>query len=210
MTRPLALGSVLALAPLLVLAGCASAPSDSLAGDVSNGVGGTSNEAAEVGVLAEPTDEQPYPDGGQLVITAGQCVETPGVTLVIDPASLGGEVKEFCAVNFIGTSWELLKVAGANPEGTANYPVGFVCRLLGLPAADAQDCQDTPSYAEGSWGFFTASDADVSAGKWAVSGVGAAWRKPSCGQADAWRFIAAGESMTDSEPAPAPSFLPCG
>ena len=105
---------------------------------------------------------------------------TPGVTLVIERSDAAPAIT--CTPNFSGSGWELLDGAH-DVQGTLNYPTGFACRIDGYPTSAAQDCADTPTYAEGSWVYFYA-DSDTEG--WAFSGAGSSVRKPACGTSEAW------------------------
>ncbi|MFM7014131.1 MAG: hypothetical protein ACKOXT_03965 [Actinomycetota bacterium] len=129
-----------------------------------------------------------------------------GVTLVVDFGTNNKtETLVRCAIDFSGSGWELFKATGIEAEGTASYPIGFVCRIAGYPTELNQDCQDTPKYSEGSWGYYQLNEQ----GKWQVSGVGSAFSKPKCGLAEGWRFIEPGEDVADLAPRIIPEVRVC-
>lgn len=134
----------------------------------------------------------------------GLC-DSNGTSLVIDygtSSSLALAIR--CAKDFEGTGWDIFKATGIQAEGTKQYPIGFVCRLEGYPETELQDCDDTPRYAEGSWGYFT-----WNGNRWSVSGVGAVSRKLSCGDIDGWRFIEPGEDLANTPPRAKPKSIIC-
>lgn len=111
-----------------------------------------------------------------------------GVTLVIDFGSQNKPPESYCLNEFAGSSWQLFEAAGVLVEGTAEYPESFVCRLQGVPGANAEDCLGTPDFASGTWVYYVASANNQSKG-WMRSGAGAAMRKPTCGDYEGWRFV---------------------
>ena len=127
---------------------------------------------------------------------------TPGVTLVIERSDAAPAIT--CTPNFSGSGWELLDGAH-DVQGTLNYPTGFACRIDGYPTSAAQDCADTPTYAEGSWVYFYA-DADTEG--WAFSGAGSAMRKPACGTSEAWVFSGSNQPEA-TKPTTQPTVFEC-
>ena len=120
----------------------------------------------------------------------GECLGTkPGITLVVDYGALrSGQPEVRCAINRGSaelTGWSLFLSAGLKVTGTSDYPTGFVCRIDGLPSAAQQDCLHTPTTAEGTWQYFTASRT----GGWHFSMVGSAMSHPKCGDYQGWRFV---------------------
>lgn len=135
----------------------------------------------------------------------GEC-DHDGVSLVIDfGTSSPSQPLVRCAKDFSGSGWDLFRATGIEAEGTNAYPIGFVCRLAGYPLKADQDCQDTPRYSEGSWGYYLLNKN----GTWRVSGVGAAFSKPACGLAEGWRFIEAGEDVGGLTPRITPRVRTC-
>jgi hypothetical protein len=137
----------------------------------------------------------------------GQCESVDGVSLVIDfGTSSNREVAELCASDFNSTGWALFSAAGVKVEGTSEYPTGFVCRLDNWPTAQDQPCTKTPTAAQGSWVYFVA---EPGSSTWQYSGQGAAMRSPSCGAADGWRFVEAGEVISQTAPRVQPTTKSC-
>jgi len=117
-----------------------------------------------------------------------------GITLVVD---FGGEdgAKNItkCVSNFDGTGWQLLEAAGLEVAGTSEYPKSFVCRINNFPTSAAEDCVGTPGSLGGSWVYFYSSVASGSeTTSWSRSPVGAATRKPKCGDFEGWLFLTQG------------------
>jgi hypothetical protein len=137
----------------------------------------------------------------------GAC-DSGGVTMVVD---FGTESQKQpiirCVKNFSGTGWEIFQAAEIAATGTKQYPVGFVCRVEDFPLD--QDCQDTPSYSEGTWAYFFISG-EVGDATWKVSGVGSAAREPECGSVEGWRFLKPGEQPSDYQPTPPATVVSCG
>jgi hypothetical protein len=126
----------------------------------------------------------------------GSC-QQDGVTLVIDfgtSSTLEPIIR--CAENFQGKGWDIFSATEIEVEGTKQYPAGFVCRISGFPDPEIQDCQDTPQYSEGSWGYYLLDDQ----GNWRVSGVGSLQRSAECGLGEGWRFVEPGESVGEVAP----------
>lgn len=119
---------------------------------------------------------------GDAKVTTEACTaKNPGITVVVEYPE---KSQTFC-VNHQGQSgWDLLNQIGAQPAGTAQYPVGFVCKLFNFPKT--QDCKDTPQAAEGTWNYFVATAAGGN--NWVYSPIGASTRKPNCGDFEAWVF----------------------
>ena len=148
--------------------------------------------------------------------TQGACtVDNPGVTLVVDfglESKLPAIVK--CAGGFNSASspvsnemngWQVFEAAGVPVEGTLDFPVGFACRIADFPKATDQDCQTTPSYAEGHWAYFNATTSPAKG--WQFSGTGSANRKPTCGSVEGWLFVR-GEVSSGTESSVVPSIKP--
>ncbi len=146
---------------------------------------------------------------------AKACEAGRGVTVVVDfGTSIDKPARVSCARDFGGTGWQALAAAGIEVEGTAQFPVGFVCRLAGWPEAKRQNCHDTPTYQEGHWAYFYSNpgktqDSARNAAEWQISGAGAAMRKPACGSFEGWRFLLAGESTQTAKPRAKPTPTVC-
>lgn len=140
-------------------------------------------------------------------VRSGQCQSDAGVSLVIDfGTSSQREVKELCVSKFDSTGWALFAAAAVAVDGTSEYPTGFVCRLDSWPAPSVQPCTKTPTAAQGSWVYFVAA---ADSATWQYSGQGAAMRTPGCGETDGWRFVEAGEVISQTTPRVQPSSLSC-
>jgi hypothetical protein len=135
----------------------------------------------------------------------GAC-DQAGVTIVIEFAE--SEKREpivRCAIDFVGTGWEVFQATGVNVTGTSQYPVGFACRIENFPPSSEQNCIDTPKYSEGSWGYFVFTDESG----WQVSQVGSAARDAQCGSAEGWVFIGPGQQDAGLLPTLSPETVPC-
>lgn len=146
--------------------------------------------------------------------TSGACVSS-GTTIVVDfGASQTKPAIVRCVSNFHGTGWELFEAAGLEVEGTSEYPKAFVCRIDGVPSSITEDCKGTPTPITGTWSYFYATDrgqSKVSAkNEWIRSPVGAATRKPNCGDFEGWLFSKAEfqEEKTKQPVTPSPSPSP--
>jgi hypothetical protein len=136
----------------------------------------------------------------------GAC-ESNGITLVVDfgtDSDMAPLVR--CVKNFSGSGWDLFQAAQIAVTGTKQYPVGFVCQVENFPLD--QNCQDTPTYAEGTWSYFFISG-EVDDAAWKISGIGAAARQPECGSVEGWRFLRPGEQPSDHKPTPSVRVVYC-
>lgn len=95
------------------------------------------------------------------------------------------------------TGWTLLQFLDLKPEGTLQYPTGFLCRLNSVPSKAQQSCDHTPLPSEGTWAYFYATTA--TGDHWQYSPVGSAVRKPQCGDFEGWLFVPAGQSATEAK-----------
>lgn len=135
---------------------------------------------------------QPNQANQEVVVQQGQC-QAAGISLVIDFGSDSNQqIIEKCLQNYSGNSWNLLKAAGLNIEGTQKYPVGFLCRINGFPSEESEKCIDTPGAKTGSWAFYTSTSTS-----WEYSAIGAASHKAECGTAEGWRFLLPTEELTE-------------
>lgn len=142
----------------------------------------------------------PTKPSGSVASATGACA-TKGVTVVVDFGSSSKKpIQATCvaAVTDPLTGWEYISLFDHKTEGTSQYPTGFVCRIDGYPSVAKQDCQHTPTYAEGTWAYYQASAAG--GGSWKPSPVGAAMTHPGCGSFEGWRFIEAGQSTSQESP----------
>lgn len=144
--------------------------------------------------------EQPI-DQTKAAVSAGIC-KSAGITEIIQ---FDNRTLKFCVNYQKQTGWDLLNQIGATPQGTQQYPTGFVCRLYEYPSE--QDCQDTPSASEGTWNYFYATAATSS--KWIYSQAGASARKPKCGDVEAWVFEEPLSNDSANEPTEIPSPIDC-
>ena len=128
---------------------------------------------------------------------------TKSANLVIDFGSDSGLEPKVMKVDSLpndATGWDLIVQSGTVVKGTGQYPAGFVCRLDGWPAEEVESCDETPTYADGHWAYFVASQ--KLGGNWMLSGQGAAGRLVECGSFEAWKWVAPKEEATP------PSILP--
>ena len=123
-------------------------------------------------------------------IKEGICKDL-GTTLVVDFGDqIAASTITKCISNFNGSGWQLLKAAGFEVAGTSEYPDSFVCRINNFPNSKAEDCVGTPGSSGGRWVYFYSSVTTGNATKsWSRSPVGAAARKPKCGEFEGWLFI---------------------
>ena len=105
----------------------------------------------------------------------------PGVTVVVDFASLGGGVQVVCAAGDPSTGLDALHRAGFSTTGTQHDGPGFVCRIDGKPASDP--CAATPP-TTAYWSYWHAQPG----GSWSYSSLGAASYNPSPGSVEGWAF----------------------
>lgn len=123
--------------------------------------------------------------------SSGFC-SSDGVSLVIDYGKQSNTDPVIsCGFSFTGTGWQLFAATEQKVEGTAEYPIGFVCRINGFPNAKEQPCTSTPTGAQGSWAYYYAS-AELG-NHWLFSAAGASMRKPKCGDVEGWVFLNPGE-----------------
>ena len=153
----------------------------------------------------------------------GQCTKDhPGVSLVVDfgaDSGLSALVKCVRGFNVPDNSvsnqlsgWQLFAQAGVKVVGTAEFSVGFVCRLAGYPTAANQPCTSTPTYSEGHWAYFYAQADSGLPGQWSFSGAGAATHKPVCGGAEGWLFVKGDQvngTTANQHPNPQPEVFSC-
>ena len=159
-----------------------------------------------------PESKDPVSNPGQNH-EAKACEAGSGVTVVVDFGTSKPPLVS-CALGFSGTGWQALEAAAITVEGTAQFPVGFVCRLAGWPEPKKQSCADTPNYQEGHWAYYYANPGKTpgaagNAADWQISGIGAAMRKPACGSFEGWRFLLVGESTQSARPRVAPKPTVC-
>jgi hypothetical protein len=147
-------------------------------------------------------------DSGQGASTwiQGECHkgDREGTTLVVDFGEASGKSSLVrCVQNYSGNSWALFAAAGMKVTGTAQYPVGFVCRINGVPTAAAQSCASTPDASTGSWAFFIGSNV------WQYALAGASSYQTTCGAVEGWRYVAPGQQVETTAPRVAPHAFIC-
>jgi hypothetical protein len=124
-------------------------------------------------------------------VEAGMCLDA-GTSLVVDFGTASDKPAEvLCVKNFTGYSWDMFEAAGLEVSGTDKYPVGFVCRIEGLPGEDVEPCAETPGTKNGSWAYFLGTETN----SWLYSPIGASTHKVKCGVSEGWRFLLPGESI---------------
>ncbi len=125
-------------------------------------------------------------DAIQIKVTNGACTNQ-GTTLIVD---FGAQSKlapiQKCVGATGATGWQVLQDAGLQITGTAEYPEAFVCRINNWPSEQLEDCAGTPGLTGGSWAYFYSKPG---ANGWLRSPVGAATRKPLCGEVEGWLFV---------------------
>lgn len=116
----------------------------------------------------------------------GACTHK-GTTLFVDFGSNSKmEPLVRCITDTGLTGWQVLEHAGLKVLGTAEYPDAFVCRIDSFPSEENEDCNGTPGLSTGSWVYFYANTGTKG---WSRSPVGAATRKPRCGEVEGWLFV---------------------
>jgi hypothetical protein len=124
-------------------------------------------------------------------VEAGMCLDA-GTSLVVDFGTSSDKPAEVkCVKSYNGYSWDLFEAAGLVVSGTDKYPVGFVCRIEGLPTESEEPCTDTPGTKNGSWAYFLGDENN----SWIYSPIGASTHKVKCGVSEGWRFLLPGESI---------------
>lgn len=138
--------------------------------------------------------------------SSGACLDT-GVTLAIDFGKYGPTSAVRCALKFSGTSWQLFEAVGLQVQGTLPYPQSFVCRIDDWPKN--QSCKTTPNPQSGYWKYFIATSGDHS---WKLSPIGAASRKPGCGDFEGWLYVSSddGPDAERAVPRIEPNTFKCG
>lgn len=141
-----------------------------------------------VGGLVVPSvqDVPTIPDANSGTSTNGACTKQ-GITLIVD---FGIESKlapiQKCVISDGLSGWQVLQAAELRVAGTTEYPDAFVCRINEWPSQQVEDCNGTPGLTNGNWVYFYSKPGtDV----WLRSPVGAAVRKPLCGEVEGWLFV---------------------
>jgi hypothetical protein len=146
----------------------------------------------------EPTTDNP----NQNTSTNGACTKK-GTTLIVD---FGADSKlapiQRCVVARGASGWQVLQAAGLQVTGTSEYPNAFVCRINDWPSQKAEDCAGTPGLTSGSWVYFYSKPGSDG---WLRSPVGAATRRPLCGEVEGWLFV---NQQADDQRFASPKILP--
>ena len=125
-------------------------------------------------------------NANQRASTKGACTKQ-GVTLIVD---FGTESKlapiQQCIISKDLSGWQILQAAGLRVIGTTEYPNAFVCRINEWPSQKVEDCSGTPGLTSGSWVYLYSKPGSNG---WFRSPVGAATRKPLCGEVEGWLFV---------------------
>jgi hypothetical protein len=141
-------------------------------------------------------------NSNQNVSTNGACTNH-GITLIVD---FGKETKlepiQKCVVAEGLSGWQVLQHAGLQVFGTAEYPNSFVCRINDWPSQKIEDCAGTPGLVGGSWVYFYSKPGSNG---WLRSPVGAATRKPICGEVEGWLFV---NRLADDQKFASPKIYP--
>lgn len=128
-------------------------------------------------------------------VVDGACSGDEGVTLVVDSSALeGGERTESCVTADVEVAADVLEAAGLEIEGTEEYPEDIVCRVDGLPSADAplgstedpeyvEECTSMPA-AFGYWSIWV----QPAGGEWGYAMEGLATQKVAKGEGLALLF----------------------
>jgi hypothetical protein len=107
--------------------------------------------------------------GAPVPAQAATCSSAHGVSIVVDFHQLGGGVQTRCDPDGAGESaWTQVTDVGFQLTPVQRQP-GFVCRVDGLPDADADPCVNTPPN-DAYWSLWWS---DGKSGKWAYSSLGA-------------------------------------
>lgn len=146
----------------------------------------------------------------------GLCVDSRGVSVVVDFQDLGGTTVRRCALPeggqtaFEGTGLDALRAANVRVEGVQRWGFGFVCRLQGKPSATQtltvngqpyqEQCVSTPP-AGAYWGYWVTSGAS---GDWQYSQYGASNRQAVNGGFEGWSFSYDQTASTNPAPRTAP------
>lgn len=117
---------------------------------------------------------------------SGACTSI-GTSLIVDFGS-ASKIQPMvrCVTDSGITGWQALELAGLKVLGTAEYPNAFVCRINSFPSEEKEDCAGTPGLIGGSWVYFYSKPGSNG---WLRSPVGAASRKPLCGEVEGWLFV---------------------
>lgn len=136
-----------------------------------------------IGGLVVPNLPTVSPTGD---LTSGACTKS-GISLVVD-FGLDSRIQPVirCISGSDLSGWQVLEQAGLKVEGTSEYPTAFVCRIKNWPDNKSEDCAGTPGLTGGSWVYFYSKPGSNG---WQRSPVGAATRKPVCGEVEGWLFV---------------------
>ena len=136
-----------------------------------------------IGGLVVPNLPTASPNGDS---ASGACTSS-GISLVVDFGS-DSKIQPVirCVRGLDLSGWQILEQAALRVEGTSEYPKAFVCRINDWPSEIAEDCMGTPGLTGGSWVYFYSKPGNNG---WHRSPVGAATRKPLCGEVEGWLFV---------------------
>ena len=129
-------------------------------------------------------------------VMSGACIDTSGVTVVVDFTDVGGQIEIGCASSDPATGRAALEAAGFMP--TDSQP-GLICAINANP-------NPCPATFEGSFWSYWHSSRD---GEWTSYQVGADSSNPVAGELDGWRYND-GSSGPGVAPSAAAATLPEG
>lgn len=152
---------------------------------------------ALTGCVRLETSSPSSPSTG-LVTSDGQCSQPGGVSVSIERDT----VESFCVQGFTGTSWKLLQTV-ATVRGTDDYPDSFVCQINGWPKPSDNNCASSSSDF-GYWNYYLSDGSS-----WQVANEGAATHVPSCGSAEAWKWISGPWTEQVEYPSISPKVFNC-
>ncbi len=115
---------------------------------------------------------------------ADACSTTaPGVTVVVDFASLGGGIQVACAAGDPASGYDALRAAGFTTAGTQHDGPAAICRINGKPGPADEKCVLTPP-ASAYWSYWHAQPG----GSWSFSSLGSMAHNPAPGTVEGWAF----------------------
>lgn len=127
-------------------------------------------------------------------VMSGACIDTSGVTVVVDFTDVGGQIEIGCASSDPATGRAALEAAGFMP--TDSQP-GLICAINANP-------NPCPATFEGSFWSYWHSSRD---GEWTSYQVGADSSDPTPGEIEGWRYND-GSAGPGISPADAAATLP--
>ena len=108
-------------------------------------------------------------------VTTGACIDTSGVTVVVDFTDIGGQIEIGCASSDPATGRAALEAAGFTLTDSQS---GLICAINANP-------NPCPATFEGSFWSYWHSSRD---GEWTSYQVGADSSNPVAGELDGWRY----------------------